>query len=71
MGCDDTNSQDVQNQIWFQSTHPHGVRLAAGAISKGRGKFQSTHPHGVRPVFSPHVMAADLFQSTHPHGVRL
>ena len=32
----------------FQSTHPHGVRLAAGAISKGRGKFQSTHPHGVR-----------------------
>ena len=33
----------------FQSTHPRGVRLAAG-IAQGRlrAEFQSTHPRGVR-----------------------
>ena len=32
----------------FQSTHPHGVRLAAIFSLTSRLSFQSTHPHGVR-----------------------
>ena len=33
---------------WFQSTHPHGVRLPNTANAKLGNMFQSTHPHGVR-----------------------
>ena len=36
----------------FQSTHPHGVRLAAKACPSFDVKFQSTHPHGVRRILS-------------------
>ena len=33
----------------FQSTHPHGVRPAAGlSRQQTETEFQSTHPHGVR-----------------------
>ena len=37
-------------QILFQSTHPHGVRLAATSAQISYQLFQSTHPHGVRHV---------------------
>ena len=32
----------------FQSTHPHGVRLAFLTFDTIPAMFQSTHPHGVR-----------------------
>ena len=33
---------------WFQSTHPHGVRLPWHPPELTPHAFQSTHPHGVR-----------------------
>ena len=33
---------------WFQSTHPHGVRLLPSMVTLAKVLFQSTHPHGVR-----------------------
>ena len=33
---------------WFQSTHPHGVRLSSTISDGFSAPFQSTHPHGVR-----------------------
>ena len=33
---------------WFQSTHPHGVRLTPHSNNADIIMFQSTHPHGVR-----------------------
>ena len=41
---------DAFQNVLFQSTHPHGVRLRLNNRTKIRNKFQSTHPHGVRPV---------------------
>ena len=54
----------------FQSTHPHGVRLADYKKQMAARKFQSTHPHGVRPQKTHEGLRIELFQSTHPHGVR-
>ena len=35
--------------VLFQSTHPHGVRLAVtSSYFRNPFEFQSTHPHGVR-----------------------
>ena len=34
---------------WFQSTHPHGVRLFGINAAHIVEWFQSTHPHEVRP----------------------
>ena len=56
---------------WFQSTHPHGVRLPRVAISFAGALFQSTHPHGVRLLKQKKSFIKRVFQSTHPHGVRL
>ena len=49
----------------FQSTHPHGVRLAQDNKLTMSRQFQSTHPHGVRrdgqgtttsrPCFNPRI----------------
>jgi len=36
--------------LWFQSTHPHGVRHRNSLIPRHVALFQSTHPHGVRPM---------------------
>ena len=54
----------------FQSTHPHGVRLACICILIKASMFQSTHPHGVRQLAGYCSAKFSLFQSTHPHGVR-
>ena len=56
--------------VTFQSTHPHGVRLASGYLQEASGWFQSTHPHGVRRKDSDVYVMPSVFQSTHPHGVR-
>ena len=34
--------------LWFQSTHPRGVRLLINIFKQGTIWFQSTHPRGVR-----------------------
>ncbi len=41
--------------IWFQSTHPRGVRHQRTASDQPGSRFQSTHPRGVRrePTSSP------------------
>ena len=46
--------------LWFQSTHPHGVRLYDYAERVGEHEFQSTHPHGVRPLFRVRFHSAIL-----------
>ena len=38
---------------WFQSTHPHGVRLSQAQQMPSSRTFQSTHPHGVRRSILP------------------
>ena len=43
----------------FQSTHPHGVRLAPLMIYNFQMMFQSTHPHGVRPSSSDDLQLSD------------
>ena len=45
----------------FQSTHPHGVRLAPVLSFSGFAKFQSTHPHGVRHVIDEALEAVAGF----------
>ena len=69
-GCDADNPFKIFNRFQFQSTHPHGVRLALPIHKTCRGGFQSTHPHGVRHEKYWLALAAAMFQSTHPHGVR-
>ena len=34
----------------FQSTRPHGARLAQSVATPAESRFQSTRPHGARPV---------------------
>ena len=55
----------------FQSTHPHGVRLAYSSSIDKATLFQSTHPHGVRRLKQKSNWNKIRFQSTHPHRVRL
>ena len=38
--------------LWFQSTHPLGVRPFCTRLMRLHTKFQSTHPLGVRRYFS-------------------
>ena len=49
-GCDALWVRFRPRQIWFQSTHPHGVRRAVPECGVQSLLFQSTHPHGVRPA---------------------
>ena len=58
-------------EIWFQFTHPGGVRRSAPYQILLSIRFQFTHPGGVRPS---NVCPASIplwFQFTHPGGVRL
>ena len=48
MGCDAPFLLYSFQHSSFQSTHPHGVRLAFELDELLFLKFQSTHPHGVR-----------------------
>ncbi len=61
----------TNEQLQFQSTHPHGVRHFIYYKNPRAWKFQSTHPHGVRLQSAEYQKALLEFQSTHPHGVRL
>ena len=57
--------------MWFQSTHPRGVRQKQTVAFFEAMQFQSTHPRGVRPSFNVGGTTTTLkFQSTHPRGVR-
>ena len=57
--------------IWFQSTHPRGVRRTDRHSTRDSRSFQSTHPRGVRPPDFSFLQDVGQFQSTHPRGVRL
>ena len=50
MGCDGVRYMQYREDIMFQSTHPHGVRLDFILNHTKAFQFQSTHPHGVRPI---------------------
>ena len=52
-GCDLSHESRLALLRKFQSTHPHGVRLAVMPIPLLSMLFQSTHPHGVRLKPSP------------------
>ncbi len=55
----------------FQSTPPHGRRLAKYGTWYGRKlAFQSTPPHGRRPLGPDAQGYQSRFQSTPPHGRR-
>ena len=58
------------NRNWFQSTRPHGARLAASAQAHALAQFQSTRPHGARRTSRCQPEASAKFQSTRPHGAR-
>jgi len=47
MGCD-IKQKPLIKILWFQSTHPHGVRQDKRNHEEFVLRFQSTHPHGVR-----------------------
>ena len=51
-GCDTSHLDVSKHHIWFQSTHPHGVRQGLTFTEDGLELFQSTHPHGVRRVWN-------------------
>ena len=70
-GCDYDWFFVPTNLLWFQSTHPRGVRLLFSPAPTVHLSFQSTHPRGVRPTISSADRPRFLFQSTHPRGVRL
>ena len=54
----------------FQSTHPHGVRLAQ-AIHTTKGRNVSIHaPTRGATILPLRHYPKKMFQSTHPHGVR-
>ena len=46
-----TDEADLES-VWFQSTHPHGVRRRDILTACVCFRFQSTHPHGVRRSWS-------------------
>ncbi len=69
-GCDRQSDREMYENLIFQSTHPHGVRLLPPLMPNSPGRFQSTHPHGVRPNSCLTCFLSLKFQSTHPHGVR-
>ena len=44
--------KDHDFKMWFQFTHPHGVRQGAIAPPSTYWGFQFTHPHGVRRLYT-------------------
>ena len=54
----------------FQSTLPHGERLALRVKLGLREIFQSTPPHGERQIPGHYSLCFTTFQSTPPHGER-
>ena len=71
VGCDHTLELDGTCCVWFQSTHPRGVRQGLqGLECFFPQQFQSTHPRGVRLMEHEREIMDEMFQSTHPRGVR-
>ena len=60
-GCDTLLCLSMIDLVMFQSTHPHGVRLAFSLNSSQLVGFQSTHPHGVRPTLQGAQSGQDCF----------
>ena len=54
----------------FQSTRPHGARLAISFHLPSYIVFQSTRPHGARRRIELIAGMLKIFQSTRPHGAR-
>ena len=71
IGCDVLWLSPSQQNLKFQSTHPHRVRLDSIFAVSANEKFQSTHPHRVRHATTERETIPLMFQSTHPHRVRL
>ena len=71
-GCDKYKSNTFICTLWFQSTHPHGVRHKCGDSSKARGTRFNPRTHtGCDGLLQAILSTGVKFQSTHPHGVRL
>ena len=61
----------MKEDIWFQSTLPHGERPNREPLCHDGIRFQSTLPHGERLKGDRCVITVKQFQSTLPHGERL
>ena len=57
-------------ELLFQSTHPHGVRLQR-IIDTPRYRVSIHAPTRGATGIQINANPSDMFQSTHPHGVRL
>ena len=69
-GCDLLTGDLYAGWLEFQSTHPHGVRPAAG-LSRAETATVSIHaPTRGATKQSTRIKKSKKFQSTHPHGVR-
>ena len=72
VGCDEWPQSASRPGLWFQSTHPRGVRRGHGAHDAHKGRVSIHAPawgatvRGCRFQFQ-----LAQFQSTHPRGVRL
>ena len=71
MGRDSMAAVVVSGRPQFQSTRPHGARLAKNKAGDTRTEFQSTRPHGARLGLAMAQLKEYEFQSTRPHGARL
>ena len=65
-----TPDVECQATIWFQPTHPHGVRPIS-ALRVSCLLIVSTHaPARGATLARASAISASKFQPTHPHGVR-
>ena len=70
MGCDSLIRRLREWQSRFQSTHPHGVRLAQGIQPRALLRISIHAPAWGATISRPSKKFFLIFQSTHPHGVR-
>mgnify|MGYP004686302805 CR=1 FL=1 len=71
MGCDMVLYNLMISQKWFQSTHPHGVRLLRLKAKMSENLCFNPRTHmGCDIIRCISHKTFHLFQSTHPHGVR-
>ena len=70
MGCDTRKQFGILHRHEFQSTHPHGVRLAKRVFKVFTKSFNPRTHMGCDIIVPPTLFGKLQFQSTHPHGVR-
>ena len=70
-GCDSIRPCLTLFSVWFQSTHPHGVRHYAVSCMKQHSIVSIHAPARGATVEERKEPKGGEFQSTHPHGVRL